>query len=213
MPQLLSQCLRAADGLQLLKALETVLCNKRSHCNASPGTTARQLPCSVVRNLPANAGNLGLIPGSGRSPGGGHGNLLQYSCLENSTDRGAWQAIVHRDTKSWTWLKWLSMHAHHDKYLSMPHDLIFKKQAILPFFFFNNYMRVILERADIHLLRRQIQPQGKTLWISPHDPSWHDHKTTGYKLIFLLWLQWSMKNFFSLGNSFFHFSLENLGAC
>ena len=45
---------------------------------------------------PANAGDAGSIPGSGRSPGGGHGNLLQYSCLEKPTDRGAWQATVHR---------------------------------------------------------------------------------------------------------------------
>ena len=47
----------------------------------------------MVKNLPANAGDLrdmGLIPGSGRSPGGGHGNSLWYSCLENSMDRGAW---------------------------------------------------------------------------------------------------------------------------
>ena len=43
-------------------------------------------------------------PGLGRSLGGGHGNPLQYSCLENSMDRGAWRAIVHRVTKSWTWL-------------------------------------------------------------------------------------------------------------
>ena len=52
----------------------------------------------MVKNPPANAGdtgNVGLIPGSGRSPGGGHGNSLQYSCLENLTDRGAWWAIVH----------------------------------------------------------------------------------------------------------------------
>ena len=50
----------------------------------------------VVKNLAANAGDLrdtGLICGSGRSPGGGHGSLLQYSCLENPMDRGAWQAI------------------------------------------------------------------------------------------------------------------------
>ena len=45
---------------------------------------------SVVKNLPANAGIAGSIPGSGRSPGGGNGNPLQYSCLENSLDRGAW---------------------------------------------------------------------------------------------------------------------------
>ena len=53
----------------------------------------------VVKNLSANAGDLrdlGLVSGSGRSPGGGHGNPLQYSCLENSMDRGTWQAIVHR---------------------------------------------------------------------------------------------------------------------
>ena len=42
-----------------------------------------------------NAGDLGLIPGSGRSPGEGNGNSLQYSCLENSVDRGGWQATVH----------------------------------------------------------------------------------------------------------------------
>ena len=56
----------------------------------------------MVKNLPANAGDVGLIPGSGRSPGGGNGNLLQYSCLENPMDRGAWWATVHGVTKSWT---------------------------------------------------------------------------------------------------------------
>ena len=53
----------------------------------------------MVKNMPANAGDVrdeGLIPGSGRSPGGWHGNLLQYSCLENLMDRGAWWATVHR---------------------------------------------------------------------------------------------------------------------
>ena len=56
-----------------------------------------------------NTGDAGSIPGSGRSPEGGHGNPLQYSCLENPMDRGAWWAIVHGVTKSWTLLKWLSM--------------------------------------------------------------------------------------------------------
>ena len=51
-----------------------------------------------------NAGDLGLIPGSERSPGEGHGNPLQYSCLENSMDSGDWQATVHGVTKSWTQL-------------------------------------------------------------------------------------------------------------
>ena len=49
-----------------------------------------------------NAGDLDLIPGLGRSPGGGHGNPLQYSCLENPIDRGAWQATVHRVAQSQT---------------------------------------------------------------------------------------------------------------
>ena len=52
----------------------------------------------MVKNLPANAGDagdMGLIPGSGRSPGGRNGNPLQYSCLENPMDRGAWWATVH----------------------------------------------------------------------------------------------------------------------
>ena len=65
----------------------------------------------VVKNLPANAGDIrdmGSIPGSGRSPGGGHGNPLQYSCRQNHMDRGAWWATVHSVTKSQTWLKWLS---------------------------------------------------------------------------------------------------------
>ena len=62
----------------------------------------------VVKNLPANAED--LIPGMGRSPGGGNGNPLQYSCLENPMDRGAWEAIVHRVAKSQTRLRQLSKH-------------------------------------------------------------------------------------------------------
>ena len=72
----------------------------------------------MVRNLPANAGNIrdaGSVLGLGRSPGGGHGNPLQYSCLENPVDRGAWQATAHRVTKSWTRLKGLSMHAYEEE--------------------------------------------------------------------------------------------------
>ena len=53
----------------------------------------------MVKNLPANAGDGGLIPGSGRSPGEGNGNPLQSSCLENSMDRGAWWATVHKVAK------------------------------------------------------------------------------------------------------------------
>ena len=54
---------------------------------------------SVVKSLPANAGDQGLIPGLGRSPGEGNGNTLQYSCLGNPMDRRAWRATVHRVTK------------------------------------------------------------------------------------------------------------------
>ena len=62
----------------------------------------------VVKNLSANAGGIrdvGSTPGLGRSPGRGHGNPLQYSCLENPIDRGAWWAAVHRVAKSQTQLK------------------------------------------------------------------------------------------------------------
>ena len=54
---------------------------------------------SVVKNTPANAGDMGSIPKSRRYPGGGHGNPLQYSCLENPTDRGALRAIAHTVAK------------------------------------------------------------------------------------------------------------------
>ena len=55
---------------------------------------------SVVQNLPAGAGDSGLIPGSGRSPGEGNDSPLQYSCLENPLDRGAWRATVHGTAES-----------------------------------------------------------------------------------------------------------------
>ena len=57
---------------------------------------------SEVKAPARNAGDLGLIPGLGRSPGEGNGNPLQYSCLENPMDRGVWWATVHRVPKSWT---------------------------------------------------------------------------------------------------------------
>ena len=58
----------------------------------------------MVKNLPVNAGDMGSILGLGRAPGEGNGNLLQYSCLRNLMDRGAWQATVHGVAKSWTQL-------------------------------------------------------------------------------------------------------------
>ena len=79
----------------------------------------------VIKNLPVNAGDIrdmGWIPGSGRSPGGGHGNPFQYSCLGNPMDRRAWQTTDHRVTKSQTWLKQLY------------------------FFFFSNFHLIMLNR-------------------------------------------------------------------
>ena len=70
----------------------------------------------VVKNTPPNTGNLrdaGSIPGSGRSPGEGNGNPLQYSCLGNSMGRGALQATVHGVAQSQTQLKQLSLHNNH----------------------------------------------------------------------------------------------------
>ena len=73
------------------------------------GRFLQSFPCGAsVKNPPANVGDtrdVGSIPGSGRSPGGGHGNPFQYSYLENPMDRGAWQATVHGLTKSQTQLK------------------------------------------------------------------------------------------------------------
>ena len=75
---------------------------------AIPGASQVAL---VIKNPSSNEGAIrdtGSIPGSGRSPGGGHGNPLQYSCLGNLMDRGAWRALVHWVAKSWSWLKQLS---------------------------------------------------------------------------------------------------------
>ena len=66
----------------------------------------------AVKNPPANAGDIrdvGFTPGSGRSPGGGHSNPLQYSCLKKPMDRGTWWATIHGVAKNWTRLKQLSM--------------------------------------------------------------------------------------------------------
>ena len=80
----------------------------------------------AVKNPPANAENLrdlDLIPGSGRSSGEGSGNPLQYSCLENPMDRGAWRATFHRVTQSRTWLKQLSTQAKHMLTMQSSHHI------------------------------------------------------------------------------------------
>ena len=70
------------------------------------GTSGKESACQCRKY-----DRLGSFPGSGRSPGEGNGNPLQYSCLQNPMDRGAWQVTVHRVARRPTWLKLLSMHA------------------------------------------------------------------------------------------------------
>ena len=69
------------------------------------GTTGKEPTCQCRRHK-----SLGFNPCVGKIPWGGHSNSLQYSCLENSMDRGVWRASIHKVSKSQTWLKWLSMH-------------------------------------------------------------------------------------------------------
>ena len=71
----------------------------------------------MVKNHPANAGDSGLIIGLGRSPGEGNGNRLQYSCLGNPMDRGAWWATLHRAAKSQTRLSATKQQQHIHKQL------------------------------------------------------------------------------------------------
>ena len=81
----------------------------------------------MVKSLPATVGDVGFIPGMGRSPGEGVGSPLQYSCLENPMDRGTWWATVHRVAKSQTLLKQLSVPAC---------EVLFVLKWFIIFFFF-----------------------------------------------------------------------------
>ena len=82
------------------------------HARILKNQTLPLLPDSEVKASACNAGDLGSILGLGRSPGEGNGNPLQYSCLENPMDGGAWLAVVHGVTESWTQLKRLSTAQH-----------------------------------------------------------------------------------------------------
>ena len=96
--------------------------------HSSQGTLRFLFPGGVSgKESTSNAGNvrdMNSIPGLGRFPGEGHGNPLQYSCLENPLDRGAWWATVHRIAKSWTWPKWLSTHAQMDRFSSVAQSCV-----------------------------------------------------------------------------------------
>ena len=92
----------------------------------------------MVKNPPANAGDItdvGLIPELGRSPGEGHGNPLQHSCLENPMDRGAWRATVHTGTKSQTQLKRPSLQASGYSYIKFYLDnIVYRSFQYLNFY-------------------------------------------------------------------------------
>ena len=100
----------------------------------------------AVENLPAKAGDLrdsSSIFESGRSPVGGRGNPLQYSCLENPIDRGAWQVTVHRVAKSWTQLKWLSTH-------KSTFQMLLCYISLSVYYFFTHHCKFI------HIIRRSL---------------------------------------------------------
>ena len=114
----------------------------------------------VVKNTFANvgdAGDQGSIPGSGRSPGGRHSNPLQYSCLENPLDRGALWATVHGVAESWTWLKWLNIHAYKElqfpKFLC-PWDFLGKNTLVGCHFFLQGIFST--EESNLSLLNWQV---------------------------------------------------------
>ena len=93
---------------------ESILEGKENHLNAGNVKAGVSQVFLVGKNLPAYAGDvrdMGSISGQRRSPRRGRGNPLQYSCLENPMDRGAWQATIDRVAKSWSCLKRLSSHA------------------------------------------------------------------------------------------------------
>ena len=99
------------SGFFMPTILQTSFRHKRSEFSQLPRDLWASQVSRVVKNSPANAGDLikeGSIPGLGRSPGRGNGTPLQYPCLENPMDRGAWWATVNGVTKSGVGLKWLS---------------------------------------------------------------------------------------------------------
>ena len=97
--------------------------------NRLPTPVFLGFPCGWAgKEAACNAGDLSSIPGLARSPGEENSNPLQYSCLENSLDRGAWQATVHGVTKSWTWLS--NFHFHFSKYVCQQSFKIHEKSLI-----------------------------------------------------------------------------------
>ena len=113
-PELHPSLPASSSGLSLLVLTALLLVGNKIACWHRAGVTWGFPDGPVVKNPPASAGDrrdVGSIPGSERSPGEGNNNPLQYSCLENSTDRGGWRATVHGVAKSQTRLSnWKTIH-------------------------------------------------------------------------------------------------------
>ena len=142
----------------------------------TPWLSGKESTCST--------GDIGSIPGSGRSPGGGHDNPLQYSCLENSMDRGAWQATVHRVAKSWAQLKRLNMNesVHTHKYTQGLEQRVIGSEPCNPLLWLDAlkdsfiYRVLILKRGfegSIRILT------GGALWILQISLEDFSHKESG----------------------------------
>ena len=129
----------------------------------------------VVKNLPANAGDLrdmDSIPGSRRSPGRGHGNPLWYSFLENPMDRGAWWAIGHRIMKRWTRLKWLQFSSVAQSCPTLC-DPMNRSTPGLPV----HYHHPEFTQTHIHQVGDAIQPSHPLLSPSPPVPNPSQHQS------------------------------------
>ena len=156
----------------LLRRMTFWLIKVQSLCFLS--SWAFQVALVVKEPLPASAWtrrDINSTPGSGRFPGGGHVNPLQYSCLENPMDRGAWQATIHSITKSWTWRKQLSTAYHHGRNKA-------QSQTKLPW-------NTVVFHPEIHLCRSALtvvdfshgesslgKVWGKTPWVWISTKTW-----------------------------------------
>ena len=134
--------------------------------------------------------DMGLIAGSGRAPGGGHGNPLQFSCLENPMDRGARQATVHRVTKSWTPLKWFSTKA--KIYVLKPWQ-VWNVLALVPFvsvicYCIMNYSKTKNFKISVHWSLPSFWGQESRsgwagwFWLRGLSMRWHSSHQPGLQL-------------------------------
>ena len=148
----------------------------------------------MVKNLSANAGDIrdmNSIPGLGRSPRGGHGNLLQYSCLENPMDKGAWWAAVQGVTKSRTWLRWLTTHTHtHILYVYMMESQRDRKGALTASWFhmlgFGGHIRFPNKKLEAESILTGEKQYGKLSMWGWQGTANHSVKRTPERILCLL---------------------------